>query len=348
METLKSTLKFIVLYTVRALGGFTICRFLTSNALRILCYHGGALEDEHHFNPGTFMTAATFGKRMDFLKRKGYPVVDLQTAMRGQASKTLPKCAVVITIDDGWYGTYSELFPVLHELNFPATLYVTSYYVEKQTQVFEVLLSYLLWRHSERSLDLAEVHPGLSGVFDLADAQARLNAHALITEYADGSLDVDERQFLVERVGRLLGHDMERARQERQFALVNDDEIRTMAAAGIDIQLHTHRHNLPAQSCDEMQSELRQNADYLTGLSTTPLVHFCYPSGQYTAHQIPWLEAIGIETATTTNHGFNYRETPKLELKRFLDKESTTQIEFEAELSGFFEFLRRIGIKGSS
>ena len=47
-------------------------------------------------------------------------------------------------------------------------------------------------------------------------------------------------------------------------------------------------------------------------------------------------------SATTCNADLNYPDKPSLELKRFLDGENISDIEFEAELSGFNELLRKM------
>ncbi len=47
-------------------------------------------------------------------------------------------------------------------------------------------------------------------------------------------------------------------------------------------------------------------------------------------------------SAVTCEVGTNDRSTPRYGLRRFLDSESVLPIEFEAELSGFAELMRRI------
>lgn len=51
---------------------------------------------------------------------------------------------------------------------------------------------------------------------------------------------------------------------------------------------------------------------------------------------------MGIESATTCLSGFNYPNTARLELRRFLDGENIAQVEFEAEISGFLELGRKL------
>ena len=56
----------------------------------------------------------------------------------------------------------------------------------------------------------------------------------------------------------------------------------------------------------------------------------------------PWLTEAGVVSATTCDAGLNYRDTPRLALKRFLDAEDVPHIRFEAELAGFKPLLRQV------
>ncbi len=338
----KNAVRACVLYAAKFMGLFDLSRSLTRQGLRILCYHGGSLLDEHRFSPGTFMTEDTFQRRMDFIVRHKYPVLGLTEAMTRMDEGTLPDCATVITIDDGWLGTYEKLVPVLKRRRFPATLYVTTYYAVKETAVFEMFVPYLFWRSTDKSIDLARVADRLVGSFDLGDAAARDAAVDLILAYANAELDAAGRQMLANRISDELGCDTEGMSSAGLFRLVDQRQISELATNGIDIQLHTHRHRLPAGRREDMEREIRDNAAVLEPIAGSAREHFCYPSGKYDLSQIPWLEQLGVRTATTVAPGFSYRDTPKMLLPRILDSEAVSDIEFEAELSGFIELTRRL------
>ena len=71
-------LKIAVLHCLRLAGVFALCRRLTRSKLRILCYHGFAIGDQHEYNPMLYMKPRTFEARLKALQRLGYPVVSLQ------------------------------------------------------------------------------------------------------------------------------------------------------------------------------------------------------------------------------------------------------------------------------
>ncbi len=338
---LKNAARLSVLYTAKYLGLFRLARMLTRHGLRILCYHGGALRDEHRFSPGTFMTAETFERRMDLIARHDYPVLGLSDAVARMDDGTLPDCATVITIDDGWLGTYERLVPVLKRRGFPATLYVTTYYAVTETAVFEMFVPYLFWRSANKTIDLARLADGLEGSFDLDDARSRQAAFDRILAYANAELDAAGRQLLANTISDQLGCDTAAMSSAGLFRLVDRRRISELAANNVDIQLHTHRHRLPSGRRDEVEREIRDNAAVLEPIAGTAREHFCYPSGIHDLSQLPWLEALGIRTATTVAPGFCYRDTPRLLLPRILDSEAVSDIEFEAELSGFIELTRK-------
>ena len=141
----------------KLLGLFALARRLTRRSLRIITYHGFAIADEYLFSPRTFIRPETFERRMELLARKKFPVLDLGEALDRLDRGDLPPCAAAITIDDGFYGTYAAAVPVLARHAFPATLYVTTYYMKKGDPVFGLSVQYLLWKTRAREFDARDL-----------------------------------------------------------------------------------------------------------------------------------------------------------------------------------------------
>jgi len=151
----------------------------------------------------------------------------------------------------------------------------------------------------------------------------------------------DERVEMCRKLGKRLGVDYDDIRRRRFLSLMSSEEIREAAAQGIDIQLHTHRHVLP-ESRDGVCREIEDNRRALEPLTGMKSRHFCYPSGVFCAAHVPSLAAVDVVSAVTCDSGFNCASTPSLALSRFLDGNNISAIEFEAEMSGFAEMLRRM------
>ena len=92
----------------------------------ILCYHGVSLDDEHEWNPTLYISARTLARRLDALRRLGCTVLSLPEAVDRLYEKSLPKRAVVLTFDDGYYDFKAKALPLLEARGYPATVYVAT------------------------------------------------------------------------------------------------------------------------------------------------------------------------------------------------------------------------------
>jgi peptidoglycan/xylan/chitin deacetylase (PgdA/CDA1 family) len=321
------------------LGLFALARWVTRSSLRILCYHGFALSDESSFRPKLFMRPETFQRRMEYISAHDYPVVSLDKACDGLSKGELPPDAVAITVDDGFYGFFCRAWPILKVHSLPATVYVASYYSEKRNPVFRLVVQYLFWKTLKKELDVTGLGTPLSGVLPLWPEEKKDEAISEIIEFAETQLKEPERRSLATELGERLGIGYAELAGTRTLSIMTPEEIRNLASLGVDIQLHTHRHRLP-QEQDLLRREIEDNREFLEPLAGKRLTHLCYPSGIWSKQQWPWLDQLGIASATTCDPGLNYPKTPRLGLRRFLDGENVSQIEFEAELCGFAELLR--------
>jgi peptidoglycan/xylan/chitin deacetylase (PgdA/CDA1 family) len=330
--------KIIFYLLARCLGLFSIAAWLTRKKLRILCYHGFSVTDEHEWFPGVFMTHRLMRERFLHIKRKGYPVLSLEDALRRLSAGNLPKKAVVLTFDDGFSSTLKEGVPLLKEFSFPATLYVTSYYVSHSHPIFRLVVQYLFWKTRKEYLDLGVLEIGMSAKVGLHGVEKNKVMMDLM-ERGEKSLDNVARDAFLRRLGQALEVDVDAIFSDRRFHLLTPEEIRSCIQGGFDIQLHTHRHRFPSEP-SQLRDEILRNKEVLEPLTGKKLSHLCYPSGVFDPTLWPELTSLGVMSGTTCEQGLNSAATPKLGLQRQLDSENVTQVEFEAELSGFVEMMR--------
>lgn len=333
--------KLATLYLCRALGLFHLARYLTRDNLQILCYHGFELEDESQFRGGLFMRPRTLQKRLRAIAKSGFPVIGLGEAVRGLAHGRLPPNALVLTIDDGFHSVYCHAAPMLKEHGFPATVYVTTYYVEKGSPVFRLAVQYMFWKSSVRTLRIPDGIGASGRRVHMEDPAARDRAMWECIEYGEKQCSEEERRELGRILGQALEVDYTAIVDSRMLSLMSEEEIRQLAAEGFDIQLHTHRHRFPVADTAAAMREIEENRSRLENVTGRPANHFCYPSGIWDESQWPSLRQTGVASATTCQPGMNDGQTPLLGLRRFLDDENISQIEFRAELFGFLELLRR-------
>jgi peptidoglycan/xylan/chitin deacetylase (PgdA/CDA1 family) len=223
----------------------------------------------------------------------------------------------------------------------PATVYVTTYYVQRQVPVFGMLVQYLLWKTRCRMVSTAGIAGLEAGAVDLGDGAAR---DALLRRVLAAGADLSSeaaRQALAAELASRLQVDMADIVKRRCFTMMSAAELGALARDGIDVQLHTHRHRFTPDRLEEAEHEVVENRAVLQGMVAGPLEHFCYPSGVWGPEAFPLLARLGIGSSTTCEPGLVSASTPRQALGRFLDGENIHALEFEAEISGFLELLRR-------
>ena len=91
-------------------------------AATVLCYH----IVEAPAAPRMHITRSVFRQHLQYLEMTGYNVIPLRHLHEYVTGKraSIPKNAVVITIDDGWRSTYTEAFPELQKRKFPFTVFI--------------------------------------------------------------------------------------------------------------------------------------------------------------------------------------------------------------------------------
>ena len=300
-------IKLTVLALARALGLFALARQLTRQQARILCYHGFAYRDEQQFVPQLFMHPHTFAARIEYIKRAGLTPVSLETLVQKLERGDSVAKLLVITVDDGWTGFARFAWPLLKANGLPCTLYLTTWYAEKERPVLNVLRRYLRWRG-------VSLPPEAS---DNAAEYAQLQ-HAAAAAQIDLSCEDGEL-----------------------FRLSRFQDLQALAEQGLDIQLHTHRHRLPIEP-EALAAELSENRAHIARLRAGAIEHLCYPSGEHQAEHLPLLKANGVRSATTTVLGLVDASSNRWQLPRLLDGENLHPLEFAAELSGFSSVLRRL------
>jgi peptidoglycan/xylan/chitin deacetylase (PgdA/CDA1 family) len=338
---LKRNLKLASYRVAKAIGLFRLARMFTARSVRILAYHGFSQTDEHLFRPKLFMTASTFERRMGLIAANGYHVADLDEAVRRLSTGRVQPDTVVITIDDGFARTLTAAAPTLRRYGYPATVYLTTHHMQSQLPVFDVLVGYLCWKARRGRYALSWPEGASPLQLDLSDDATRDQAYGSLLDLGEALADDVSRLALAEGLARALSLPVGVLSASQAFRLMSADEAAQLGGYGIEIGLHTHRHRFPPGDSETCTRELADNASALSAMGLPFSRHFCYPSGVLGPGQMEVLQATGALSATTCEPGLAQSSHHAMRLPRTLDGEDLTDIEFEAELSGFGSLFRR-------
>ena len=327
--------KQAVLRSLKRSGVFTIVdrSKWRRQRLLILGYHGIAISDEHVWDGGHFISQDVFRQRLQLLKTSGCAVLPLDEAIKRLYANDLPPRAVALTFDDGTTDFYHRAFPVLNEFGFPVTLYLTTFYSDYQKPIFDLMISYLLWKGREHVLDLSGI-TGIRSESTLADKTARDAVTGEIRTFARSEgLSADEKDSLARSLAEQFKIDYDALLGQRKLHILSPEEVSELAGQGVDVQLHTHRHRTP-RNRELFLREIEDNRKRLHQLTGKTAEHFCYPSGDYDPVFLPWLKEAGIVSATTCETGLASRDSHPLLLPRLLDVSKLSPVEFEGWLTG--------------
>jgi len=344
-DMLKSALqvaKRVMLIGARTCGAYSAFSHSSWRAQRLLIlgYHGISLHDEHHWRPGLFITPDQFASRLKTISRMGCAVLPLSEAIDRLRSGTLPPMSVAITFDDGFYNFLAAAYPILKQFEYPVTVYQTTFYAAWNKPIFHLLCHYLLWKASGRTVDAGPI-VGRTGYFDLRTEEG-INAAGLeIWNFArTNGLSPVERQRLAKALADSVKVDYQEIADRRLFNLMNKDELSQMVTNGVDVQLHTHRHRVPANK-NAFLRELADNQEFLKEIGQPKATHFTYPSGVYREEVFSWLSEFGVRSATTCDTGLVGSQSNLMCLPRLIDTTQISELEFGAWLCGLREFMPR-------
>jgi peptidoglycan/xylan/chitin deacetylase (PgdA/CDA1 family) len=335
MSSALRAIKLSTLTLTSALGVFRAVRDSDWRArqLLILCYHGVSIDDEHEWAPGLYLTARAFENRLQLLARHGCSVLPLEEGLTRLYEGRLPPRSVVITFDDGSHDFRACAMPVLQSYGFPATVFLTTYYSDANLPVFPLVLSYILWKGRGADAVVTLSSGETRAVKTRTAAERRLTLETLVSHVQTSGQSAVQKDRLAQDVAAALGVDYATLRARRMLHLMNADEVREVAAAGFDVQLHTHRHRSPPHR-DAYHQEISQNRERIVSMLGTSPRHFCYPSGAWAPEYANWLREGGVVSAVTCEPGMATAQTDPLRLPRLLDHSELTPIEFEAWIAG--------------
>ncbi len=103
--------------------------YAEETVIPILTYHNFTKDEGNSYS----INIIEFEKQMNYLATHNYSVISLSELLKGLKNGQLPPKPVVITIDDGFKSTFTLAYPVLKKYNFPATLFIYTDFIEKNS-----------------------------------------------------------------------------------------------------------------------------------------------------------------------------------------------------------------------
>jgi len=323
-----------------------IARLLNRNKVIILMYHGftektqfDGIANYHHQN----LNMDTFRKHIEYLK-KYYKIISLQEYVESIHSKSkTPQNSVIITIDDGYRSNYLLAFPVLKESHTPATIFITTSFVDNKLPLWADRIEYAINKTSKTKLELE--YEKLS--FDLTSKELEIACDKKIKTLLKLN-NQEQRDKLIEGIENTLDTKLSiNGSTDQIYQPLSWNEIDEMLQSGfVSIGCHTHSHFILSKcSPQTAENELRLSKKIIEDKTANKCDLFCYPNGKQNDFNNETAELIritGYKCALTTISGMNSIDSNPYELKRIGIGDEEDMIEFIMKISGVIHSLQKI------
>lgn len=277
--------------------------FWGRRSLTVLAYHRITDPQQPGFDtfaPNVSATPANFAAQMNYVAQH-FNVVSMEEVVAWlQNGRFLPPNPLLITFDDGYRDNLTEAFPILHQRQLPATIFLATSHIGRNNPFFWDLVAYCFHHTPNRSAVLP-----LLGEQSWYDLTSRKTIMLTLLRQLKRLPDQDKWTAV-----RQIPAALKITIPDNAFAGLHLtwDDVCQLQANGISMGAHTHTHPILTSCTDEQaQHEIRLSKQLIEERTGQSVLSFAYPNGQpydYTPEHAALVAAAGIPTA------FTLRPTP--------------------------------------
>ncbi|KAA3618744.1 MAG: hypothetical protein DWQ05_07220 [Calditrichaeota bacterium] len=339
-------LKSVFYGTMQATGLFELTRRLNANKALILTYHGVLETGSENYVNRNCVSKDMFEKQMLWLKNNYNPVhlSDLVEMLQGK--KKMPPHAVAVTFDDGFHNNYKVAFPVLEKHNVPATIFVTTDFINtKGEQLWTERIDSIIY--SATILRLRLPIDGEDGLFDISTPENKIKSSDRIRKILKSQSRRERERHIL-----LLEQQIEGVREfidemDERYAFLQWQDIAAMVKSGIiEIGSHTCSHSiLSTLTHEEVKTELLNAKMAIEAQLAMPCKLFSYPNGtpkDFSRRDKNILQELGYAAAFSQIDGLNSVGEDVYALKRINIVRSANFAFFLSKITGIWGKIKRI------
>lgn len=250
----------------------------------------------------------------------GHALCLSELAERKAAGEALPPRSFVLTFDDGFENNYSVAAPVLEDFNIPATIYVTSGFVEHNRMSWIDQIDYAIENTNKTEIVL----PIFTEPVSVATPTDKITCLNMIRARvkADKTLFLGA-EMLIEQVCEAAGVERVQSTQDQIDLKMTWPQVSEISAHPLfTIGGHTHTHPIMSYlSAQDLEYEITTCLRLIEESGAGKTQHFSYPEGLghcYNADVISALKAKGIVCCPTAIDGVNTGDTDLFHIKRVM------------------------------
>ncbi len=294
-------------------------RLTQDGCLTIFLFHGVIDRQQHQIRNYTrkHLPAAEFRTMLEAIGRVGRAMSMDEVVRVCHSGEPFPKGAFAITFDDGFENNLTVARPILNQLGIPATVYVTSRFIDENGMSWIDRIEYAMEFVSTGVLKF----PWSMKAFSFATAAEKIAILGDIRTHVKSTPDLDVDAFVSE-IFRQLDLEEIRSSREQLDQKMTWDQVRDWCADGFLVGGHSHTHAiLSFLSSFQLEREIDVSLDMIGEKGGIVTPHYSYPEGLahcYSEEVIRTLKARGITCCPTAIDGTNKPGTDPFHLRRVM------------------------------
>jgi len=304
--------------------------------LRILAYHRVLDiedEDKYPFDPELISASTSeFRWQMAYLKAHFSPIsfaAFLEMLDRGEP---VPSNAVIVTFDDGFEDNYTNAYPILRDMDMPATIFLSTGYIgSADTYWFDTVVN-CIYRLGTGQLRL----PMLNLERSIGDSVA---SRRQLAEDVLGAMKVVPEKTRIAALDDLLGQhpDIRELKDNPLSRPMNWEQVQEMSGNGIEFGSHTVSHPILSRvGAEQLEFELHESRKTIEEKTAQSADVIAYPVGgsmEYSDAVISVARNAGYRMGASYISGVNRLDAlHHYGLRRIHVERYTSREEFQAAL----------------
>jgi peptidoglycan/xylan/chitin deacetylase (PgdA/CDA1 family) len=293
---------------------------LIDDGLAIFLFHGVVRKQRHAVRnyTGKHIEADLFARCMRTLKREGRAISMHHVLHHCESATPFPPRSFAVTFDDGFENNLSVAAPILSDCNIPATIYVTSDFIDRNGMSWIDRIEYVVEDAPARILTV----DWADAPFELGNAESRIRFLKAVRAKVKNDPSCNADAFADELCAEL-GRPGRPNSKDPLDLKMTWEQIRQ--AAGDDLLIfggHSHTHAIMSFLTDaELDHEITQSLSLLASKAGVGPTHYSYPEGLshcYSQKVIRELKSRGVRCCPTAIDGINRSGADPFELRRIM------------------------------
>jgi peptidoglycan/xylan/chitin deacetylase (PgdA/CDA1 family) len=266
----------------------------------ILCYHRVLASDTENHIPGFLrVDVGSFKHQMQIIKSQAHPVSLVEMVERIKGGVKADALYVAVTFDDGYADNLEIAYPILKDLDIPATIFISTAYVDDHTIIpwWDELhplvynlrgILHIRYKETNLKLDMNTIHGKGASIARLTN----------IISHAKTIDKIDILSFLRSRVSNYP--------KPNRNAFTNWNQLKQVVSEGlITVGGHTVTHPYLTKCVDWGMNEIAEGKARLEDILGIPVNLFSYPFGEFNNDVIYAIHKTKFSGAVTGTLGIN-------------------------------------------